>query len=718
MIKVFKIFFRDLRTISRNIAALIIVIGLCILPSLYAWINIKACWNPYSNTGNLPVAIVNADEGAVFNGKAVNVGNSVIEQLKKNKSIGWVFVDEWQGNYGLNEGKYYALIEIPRNFSSGLISLTTTTPQKPAIIYRVNGKLNAIAAKITNVAKDKLVNSIKSNFISTVNKEALVEIKTNADNAHINESQISDLKSTFTETNNSITSLKKYISEANSDSESFQKYLNNVTATLPKITEQIDSLEKIEQETKTLTLTTKQTIELVSTNLNNDIVEVQSLNDENKTLLTKLNNINNNSIGTDTVNTMKESINICDSLHNILSGDIANLQTLNKNLNNSSLTLLIDSLNDLDKQIVIEKNKLTDLIPLIISGSSKASVNSAIDTISQLSDELSKKITNTSTYFYTKGSPVLSDIVGNLSINLDDTNSILDSTKTIVPQLNALAAFGTASSKLSIEQANKLDGRLSSLQTDLDKLIDKMNVLTSDNINKILDVLENNPSQVADFISSPVQVKEVEVYDSGLFGVGLTPFYTVLAIWVGALLACALLSVECEDFECDEKLNLKEKHFGKMLLFLFLSQIQAAIITLGDIYILGVKPENMKLMLIFSSLTAVTFTVIIFTLVSLFGNVGKAIAVVMMVFQIAGSGGIYPIQTNPKIFGTLQPLWPFTYAINGFREAIAGPVWNSVYQDIEALVGFILVFLVLAILKKPFHRLNGFLEHKFKEAEL
>ncbi len=120
---------------------------------MYAWINIKACWDPYANTGNLPIAVVNKDEGMMVKGKYTNVGDGIVKNLKTNKKIGWVFVDEWQGNYGLNEGKYYALIEIPSNFTRGLTSLTTTDPQKPNIIYRVNEKANAIATKITNAAK-------------------------------------------------------------------------------------------------------------------------------------------------------------------------------------------------------------------------------------------------------------------------------------------------------------------------------------------------------------------------------------------------------------------------------------------------------------------------------------------------------------------------------------------------------------------------------------
>lgn len=715
---VFWVFCKDIRTITHNGAALLVAVGLCILPSLYAWINIYACWDPYSNTGNLPVAIVNNDEGTVFSGKTVNVGDSVIEELKKNRSIGWSFVDDWQGNYGLNEGKYYALIEIPRNFSSGLVSMTTPAPQKPVVTYRVNEKLNAIAAKITNVAKDKLVSNIESNFVKTVNQEAMEILKTSAQEAKFSKTQVSELQSTMKEANGNILQLKKYIEEANTDSKSFQKYLSTTSAMLPKMTEQIDSLEKVTQAGKSLTLRTQQTVQSIASDLNGDMVQIQTLNSQNQALLAQLKTMNGNTIDSDVIGTMKQTVNICSSVDTMLRADMENIQTLNKTYNLSSLTFLYDSMNYLDRLVRNEKSTLNTLIPLVSAGSAKSEVAAALNDLSSISGELATQAQTVSNSFYTKGSPVLNTMVSNLTMQMDDTNSILELTKSLLPQLNALATFGGASSRLSVQQANKLNDLLTTLQTDLNKLTDKMDTLTGEDIDRIVDIVENHPSEVADFLSSPLEVKEVDVYEGGTFGVGLTPFYTVLAIWVGALLACALLSVECEDEIAGVRLNLKQKHFGKMQLFLFLSLIQSTIITLGDVVVLGVHPANFGLMLGFSMLCSVTFTVMIFTLVSIFGNVGKAIAVVIMVFQIAGAGGIYPIQTNPKIFGALEPLWPFTYAINGFREAIAGPVWDSVYRNVWAMLAFTGAFLLMAVLKKPFHWLNRAMEHKFQEAEL
>lgn len=715
---VFWVFFHDVKIIAKGVSLIIIAAGLCLLPSLYAWINIYACWDPYSNTGNMPVAIVNKDQGTVYNGKVINVGSSVIEQLKKNKSIGWDFVDEWQGNYGLNDGKYYALIEIPDNFTSRLVTLTTSTPQKPAITYRVNEKLNSIATKITDAAKNKLVNTIKTNFVKTVTDEVINTLKTQMKSADLKTSQIKDLKNTFTQANKDVTKLKKYISDANSDSESFQRYLNQCSATLPKVNEQISSLQKIIDSNKSLTQKTKETIESITSDLNMDIQQLNALDSQNQQLILQLKQANGNGVDKDTIGVMQQCSSICASTDIILKSDAQQIKNLNKTYHLSALGLLANSLTYMDRLILNEKSALDQQVPVLRADSSKGSVDAALNSLSGLSGEITKQLQNLSNSVQIDCTPLLDSLVNDLNMELDDAGSIAELGRAMVPQLSALAAFGGASGRLSVSQVNKLNEMLTTLQGNLNQLNTKIDGISSQNLDQLIDLAENHPSEISDFISSPIDVKEIDVYNTTTFGVGLTPFYTVLAIWVGALLSCALLTVECEDEINGVKLNLIQKHFGKMILFLCLSLIQSTIITLGDVFLLGVKPANFPLLLGVSALTSVTFTVIIFTLVSLFGNVGKAIAVVMMVFQIAGAGGIYPIQTNPKIFGMLEPLWPFTYAINYFREAIAGPVWSSVFDNVRAMLIFLGSFLLLAIFKKPFHKLNTALERKYKEAQI
>lgn len=720
MKKVLGVFLHDLQNISKSKAAILIIIGLCILPSLYAWINILASWNPYANTGNLPIAVTNNDEGTSFNGKEINVGNQIVEELKNNKAINWIMIDSWQGNYGLNQGNYYALIEIPNDFSRKLVSITTVTPTKPDIIYRVNQKLNAIASKITNAATLELADNVKSSFVATVSKEALKTLNPVGGTLQTDKAKILQLKDTVTQASNNIEDIKGFIAKANSNSESLQSYLTSVKNKLPKITEQINSLQNATEANKSLVLSTKQSINSTAATINNDLIQLQSINQQAQSLLSTLKQMSSTSNTSDLISRINELSNPLNTANHLIDANIKSLEAVNQSYPNSAFTQLISMFNNLKGLITAEETKINGVKALLDNGASRESIGSAIDQISNLNNEASQGLVNISNNFYSGGLNVLNNLSDTLTSSLDNANSVLESTKIIVPQLNALANYGIASSKVSVNEANDLSNKLSALQNELNTLSGKMSILNEKNLDTIINFMKMNPGKVSDFLSSPINVKEIDIYNMETFGVGLTPFYTVLAIWVGGLLAASLLSVEHTAFvdAANHKPTLIQKHYGKMLLFLAISIIQAMIVTLGDRYILGVNPANMPLMMGFAILSGICFTTIIVTLVSIFGNVGKAIAVVIMVFQIAGSGGIYPIQTNPRIFGILQPLWPFTYAIGGFREAIAGPIWRNVLNYATALFLFICLFMLLAILKKPFHRVTAFMERKFKESGL
>lgn len=721
MRKVFKVFRNDLRNIAKSPVALFIVTGLCILPSLYAWINIKACWDPYSNTGNLPVAVVNNDEGAMFNGNFINVGDEVVDSLKDNDKMGWVFEDEWQANNGLNEGKYYAMIEIPAGFTRGLTSLAGTDPQKPNIIYKVNEKANAIATKITNAAKESVAREIKANFVETVNEKAFEKLNTVGGEIQTHKPQVLQLNDILTGSIDELEKVKNHINDANGNSASLQDYLRKVQNDLPVLTDQINTLQKATNTSKNLIMSTQQTVNSLSGNLNNDIMQIQTTNKKVQALITELKELNN--VAGDLAQIIKDA-NAIDKLlgtmDDIIDTSMKVLEGLNDLKASGSISEFVDTLRHLKETIENGRTNAGNISSSVENGTAtKEHINEMLDILSNTSNEISTQVVSASNAFYSGVIPTLNSVGNGLTTGLTNADGVLDSIKVIVPQLNALSKFGVATSTVAIDEGNRLNEKLTTFQEDLDKLTDKTKDLTEENLNDILDIMEKDPEEMASFISSPIQLIEEEVYDAGIFGVGLTPFYTVLAIWVGALLSCALLAVECEEeFKEKEKINLWQEHFGKMLLFLTIVIIQGTIVTLGDVYILGVNAADLPLMLGFTVVTAITFTIMIYTLVAMFGNVGKAIAVIIMVFQIAGAGGIYPIQTNPEIFGRMQFLWPFTYAINGFREAIAGPIWESVNDNLYALGIFAVGFLVLVVLKRPIHKLSHAMDHKFRESGL
>ncbi|MDU2682989.1 MAG: YhgE/Pip domain-containing protein [Clostridium sp.] len=711
----FKIFKRDLFKIKKNYAAIVIVIGLCIIPSLYAWINILACWDPYANTGNLPVAVVNKDEGAVINSKEINVGEQVIENLKENKSIKWEIIDEWQANNALNQGTYYAIIEIPQNFSNGLVSLTTSNPKKPNIIYKVNEKANAIATKITNVAKDKLTKEIKLNFVETVNEEAFNELNKLGLHLDNNRSKVLGIKDVVNTAESDLSSIQAFINTSAKNSEDLKKYIYSMKNDLPIITEQINDLQKATESIKDLVNENRNNLNTINNDINSNIIELQSLVREINNSLTS---IKLSSGIKDEINKkLGKANNYINKMKDIVDISIKEINEINDVLNNAGLNNLVNELNNLNSLLSSEEKSIIELKQLANNGTVEE-LNKKIDAVIKSNDELMNNVVIISNNYYKNSNNIINNISKEYTKNLDILNSILETSKIIAPQLDALANYGIASSNESIKDSEELSRKISDIQESVSDLSSKLENLNGDSLNQIIELLTKDSSEIADFISSPINVKQVDVYGEGIFGVGLTPFYSVLAIWVGALLAGALLTTKCEDFNDGNEPNMMQRHFGKMLLFLSISLIQSFIIVLGDWLLLKVPVYNVPLLFGLAMLTSITFTIIIFTLVSILGNVGKAIAVIIMVFQIAGAGGIYPIQTNPEIFGMLYPLWPFTYSINSFREAISGPVWENVWISVRALLVYCIIFITLSILKKPLHKITHFMEHKFEESNL
>lgn len=197
----------------------------------------------------------------------------------------------------------------------------------------------------------------------------------------------------------------------------------------------------------------------------------------------------------------------------------------------------------------------------------------------------------------------------------------------------------------------------------------------------------------------------------------MSPFFTTLSLWVGALLLVSLLSVEVHDEE--RSFRSIEVYFGRYLTFLTIALFQALFVTLGDIYLLGTYVVNPGWFILFALLISTIFMLIVYTLVSVFGNVGKAMAIVLLVLQLAGAGGTFPIQMTPPFFQALHPYLPFTYAISMMREAVGGILWDIVVRDVLFMLIFAAIALMIGIaLKKPINRASGGLVRKAKASKL
>ncbi|MGL4874022.1 MAG: YhgE/Pip family protein [Clostridium sp.] len=765
--RVFKIFKKDLKRLMKNKVALGIVIGLCIIPSLYTWITLKANWNPYVDTGNVPIAVVNEDTGTIINNQIVNFGNQTVTQLNNNNSMKWTVVGPKVGDEGLKDGKFYAEIIIPSDFSAKLKTISSGNPLKPELIYKVNEKTNAIATKISDLAVSQLQNEIKQTFFDSVNKVILNAGNNLGKKLKDNAPLILNLKNVVNNTNSNVESIINNIGNISNSTGDLSNYLSQLKNGIPKIEGEISNLQNVVGASKYLIEQTKNNITGIEQNLNSLNSSIQNTNNNANTFINNLKStiqtqeqINNSTLNgaKDSLGIAKKDVNKVDSatekakdtnvttgikgltkdqvskdkdiIGNIiknkkkLQGLINSASSILGNLNNmapnSNIGNLKSKLDNLSGMLTKQINELTDLENYLSNenGVDYSILNNKLDNISNLSNELTDGINDfVSSYSANIGNDV-NGISENLQNNLNNINGMLESSKEIIPALNGIANLGITSSDLTASKANELKGKLDNLKGTLSKLQGQTNKLNNDSLNNIVNILEKNPNQLASLLASPVGINVQELYGMSIFGVGLAPFYTVLSIWVGALLCTTILSTNDKEEDDTTKKGILNIHFGKMLLFLAINFIQATIVTTGDILLIGIKPANIPLLFAFAWFSGVVFTVIVFTLVSLNGNFGKAAALVVMVMQVAGSGAIYPIEVNPIILQKIEFLWPFTYAIDGFREAIGGADWSKVGTDFFALSIFLIIFIGLGSMKVFTNKTEKKVEGLFEQSKL
>lgn len=703
----FKVLKRDLRALIKNPIAILIVIGLCILPSFYAWVNIAAVWNPYVNTSDVAVAVVNNDTGSIMDGKEINLGSDVVDKLKNNDKIGWRFVNEQEAQNGLLSGKYYAEIEIPKDFSKDLSSLTSNNPVKPDIIYKVNTKESPVASKITEVVQDNLVNEISSSFIESVSETMFSKVKGYGSDIDSQRDNILKIKSAIIYLNNNMNSIEAALENINNSSNSLGTTLGLLKSEIPTISQGINSLNDTNINTQNFISGAQSSINTSYNTLKTNYITIQGEIDEVSGLLDNLQNLaSNNSNSENELATINEAINKLETVDTLINANISFLE----GLNNSKLDSAVESLKALENFLQTQEKALENAKNII--GSGQRLSTTIIATLINNGNSAKTQINNIVNTVNNVTMPELNNIGNNILNATNNGTKIIATSKGLINQINTILNTATTGTNMASNMSSELISKLNEYKEPIANLATQLEKVNNNDLSEIVSILQSNPKVVGSFASSPFNIDEEILYAVPNYGSGMAPIYTVLALWVGALLLTSLLSTKSKDFEGSEKITVREKHFGKMMFFVMLGALQGLIVCLGDKYILGVYTVNFPLMILFSILSAVTFTIIIFTFVSLLGNIGKATCIVLMVLQLAGSGGTYPIQVVPKIFQILQPFFPFTYAIGGFREAIAGPLLSSVIKDIEILIIMAIIFILIGFFFK--NLLNKRVE-KFEE---
>ncbi len=682
MRNIWTVFKTDIRTLSKCFFACVVVVAIALLPSLYAWLNIYSNWDPYGNTGGISIAVASLDEGYTDeDGTYENKGDDVVADLREATSINWVIVDtEEEAKGGVESGDYYAAVVIDKQFSRNMFRMLTDWTGKPAITYYENAKKNAVATKITDTAVETLKRSISENYLEVViggimEQSNLLAADLTADDPEAAVKgvlyQAQDLLHACGRMMDAFeTAGGSGVSE--SSAAALEAAVANINKNLPDGAQLQQTAAEIQMQLNTALARVERALDRLNS-------AIENAPDQKETQQKLLDAAAQLEKAADTLDRWAEDIE--------MEAPAAAEQARAISAECTRLAAKLQALADKPTA----SDLLADCDALV------KSIRTMVDKIPVTSKALQKE---------------LDTVAGQVADTMEGMAALAGDAKAMKTAL-AETADAVGDTMALLRPATE------KLLTSLESTIDDLEGLTTDEyMDTLVNILGGDPAVYGQYFPEMVQTSVNAVYPIANYGSAMTPFYTVLAIWVGGVILSSLIKIHARtEGLIDPK--PAELYFGRYLFFFVLSQIQAAVIVTGDLYILKVQCLHPGMLYLTGALTAFTFSLLIYSLAISFGDVGKAIVVVIMVMQIAGSSGTFPIELLPAIYQKIYRFFPFPYAIDAMRECICGMYGNYYWQQI----GFLLLFAAAALLigllvRRPFMGLNHFMEEKLEETEL
>ncbi|WP_338754206.1 YhgE/Pip domain-containing protein [Bacillus sp. FJAT-52991] len=885
MKKIFHIYKTDWLRLFKVPTGIFLVIAIMFLPSVYAWVNIEAMWDPYADTSGIKVAVTSEDQGVAVRGEKINIGNEVVNNLKKNEKLGWMFVSRKEAERGVKYGDYYASLHIPKDFSKKITSVLEETPQKAQVNYTVNEKLNAVAPKITGTGVSSIVAQISENFTKEVDKavlsgfneagielekelpiirnieskifqleERLPAIREMGDKILVLETKLPELR----EKGQKMIELEKKIPEV----EQAGKNIIKLEQKLPQLEQIGEEILLIQSKLPDIQQAGERVVELdqnfykVEEALDKGIQDAQKASEiimDAQKALPKVKEIADKGVAfADQLNEfMQQNDGAFDAvvpvirqnlvllqqtadavtqlMEQIQSANFDPAQTLEstkfiKNRLQSGVKIIdhmIDLLTRLDQYV--DGNVFADMIHRLTSikknfeqqisqisriqeaiRKGEQPAKDIVENVRQLSVNASDSLTNLLSAFDSTIVPALNRALATLKEEVLQSSELLQSAKSRLPDVEAILNDAQAGVQFGLDQLTTIKRDLPTIQkkiheaaasiqhkmgqatsavneaarfvqqdlpevekkvhkaadfvrndlptvekevqkvsyliqtkfpeveqaihqvaslirTDLPELeasvknaADQIRRFESEtDLKEIIQLLKNDVQKESDFLADPITLKENKLFHIPNYGSAMSPFYTTLSLWVGAMLLISLFRTDIDD--PNKEYRSYHVYFGRLMIFLTIGFFQAIIVSLGDIILLNAYVVEKFWFVVFAVLISAVFVTVTYTLVSVFGNIGKGLAIIFLVLQFSSSGGTFPVSLTPSFFQKISPYGPFTYAVSLLREAVAGMIPEFVIKDVLILLLFIAICFVFAILfKKP---LSKYIEKMAKKAK-
>lgn len=734
MKNIWKIFTGDLKKLVKQPFALVIIIGLCVIPSLYAWFNIFANWDPYANTGGIPVAVVSLDKDYTRkDGSVVNMGESVLESLHSNTSVKWIFLDtEEEAQEGVEAGKYYAAIVITDKFTYSMYNVFSDDFENPSLIYYQNQKSNAIATKITDTVAGTLQNTINETFIKVAATTIFEEGNSVSDQMQ-GDSYVEEFCADLEELNDNLKEYSTMIDTFRAGNDRLEAAITHVNYEIPVMQKKLDATTaSLNQSSQNLS-STRDTLSNFSTNVDTSMSTIQTSLEDMKKILDQ------SKLADDTAQ-MTKDLNKVARDTNTLNGQVNNLlaalieqrvqgsvsggdaSTGSGSGNTAATDAAIEALKAMQKELDMMNTVIGSVLESTdeqAAEKAKVNVNNAMNNLKDVIDSCENSVSNMQGIYKNNLVPQMQKVLTNMSDSLNQVTNLVNTLSSTVQNIGVvMEGVGDAVDGTS-ESLGQIQGVVDGISQKLTDLTEQLEGASEEEMMDILvRFLGGDPDSLGAYFASPVTMETIAMYPVATYGSAMTPFYSTLAIWVGSTILVALVKVKASPKNL-KNVQSYQLYFGRYLLFLLLAQIQAAIIVAGDLWLLKVNIVEPGLFFLAASFTATAFSLLIYSLTLAFGDVGKAVCVIVMVLQIAGSSGTFPIELLPDIYQKIYIFFPFPYAITAMREALAGMYGTAYMAALAKLILFMLEGLLIGlVIRIPFVKLNHFVEERMEDTEL
>ena len=665
MKNIISIFQADIKALSKQFFALAIVLGILVIPALYAWFNIYANWDPYGNTGNITVAVASDDLGwQDLDGAYVNMGETVLEELRDKDSINFVvYEDSNDALRSMESGGSYAAIILHEDFTRHMYDIDSAlSDPEGTISFYENYKLNAVADKIVETAASTVAQSVQTRYLQVLFETIFGKIGEIAESIDAEESAnriesfLVRLKKTTGDTADLIGNF------IGSSTEIAQKLAGMSTAdTVDRVAQARDGIAAAAAEVEKLHRGYEERAEKILELMDQAIEAIRNMPETDNE---------------------KEQLQIEEMLLELegYGNDM-------KAVADDPATLFIEVCEQLLGEL-----------------GSSAGREHAIESLEELKQLQQDKIYPAATDFYA----LLYGLTDGL---VPVFNSLSTTVASIDPTMRS-----AADTILALDDTlGHIRVTLEDLEELLDELLEKLRAAEeNDLLNTLFNMLGGDSEKFAEFFACPVTVESETLYPAADYGTAMSPFYTTLAIWVGCVVLAAVIKTEADPRQL-ENVTENQLYWSRFILFLILNELQTLIIVLGDLHLLGIGCLDPLRFWLAAAVASFTFTALIYSIVVAFGDIGKAIVVVIMVLQIAGSSGTYPIEILQDIFIDLYKLFPFPYAIDAMREAICGFYGNDYWVYLAKLMLFaVLGFIIGLVIRKPFIDVNMYVEEEME----